>query len=64
MISFQLLSLNAYLLDTPYGNVDDIYLYFKELLLCHSVKVGVFLEIELILQNIIFCINLCSETAI
>ncbi|XP_028394695.1 coiled-coil domain-containing protein 189-like isoform X2 [Dendronephthya gigantea] len=24
--------------DTPYGNVDDTYQYFKELLLCHSVK--------------------------
>ena len=27
-------------IDTPYGNVDDAYKYFKELLLCHSVKVN------------------------
>jgi hypothetical protein len=28
-------------LETPYGNVDETYQYFKELLLCHSVKVSI-----------------------
>ena len=30
----------SWLTDTPYGNVDPVFKYFKELLLCHSVKVS------------------------
>ena len=36
-----LVSICNFYLETPYGNVDDTYQYFKELLLCHSVKVGI-----------------------
>jgi len=28
--------------ETPYGNVDSCFAYFKDLVLCHAVKVCVF----------------------
>ncbi|KAJ7374048.1 hypothetical protein OS493_009378 [Desmophyllum pertusum] len=31
-------SLHEMAVDTPYGNVEPVFEYFKELLLCHSVK--------------------------
>ncbi|KAM7452030.1 hypothetical protein ABFA07_000628 [Porites harrisoni] len=31
-------SVHEMTVDTPYGNVDPVFKYFKELLLCHSVK--------------------------
>ena len=33
------------MLDTPYGNVEPVFEYFKELLLCHSVKVSSFVVV-------------------
>ena len=40
-----------FMLDTPYGNVEPVFEYFKELLLCHSVKVSSFV--------VVFCCCCC-----
>lgn len=40
MFCLNLKTFVIFVIDTPYGNVDDTYQYFKEILLCHSVKVG------------------------
>ena len=36
------------MLDTPYGNVEPVFEYFKELLLCHSVKVSSFVVVVVV----------------
>ncbi|XP_046843434.1 coiled-coil domain-containing protein 189-like [Xenia sp. Carnegie-2017] len=43
-------SVHEMAVETPYGNVDDVYDYFKELLLCHSLKRPPF-SVELFSSN-------------